>query len=1372
MLRIFILLISLFFCIHSYGIQPNIVNFKNIDNKKGLSQNGITSIFQDRDGYMWFGTHYGLNRYDGINIKTFYAGNSFNELSDNTINSITQDFAGNIWIATEQGLTVYNPITHKLYNLKKYNPKNSVFGQHIQSIKLIDGKIMFTSQNGLWSISSGKELFTDENTKSICEKSIRYKISASLDLESLKIHEKDKNGNYWLTNKNQVILTKISSNKLIILTKIRIEPSADVTISAFFQDNFSNIWIGTQNKGLFHLKGDKGNYLVTKIYPKKDSTVNFSRIANILQDHQNNLIVTSRADGAIKINKEALRNNDFTSSTITAIDLPTRKIKSIFISRDKTLWIGSLGNGVFFQNNSGLKFKNYQIKDYKNNSIVSNTRSIIKDENGNLWVGTLFEGLFIYDTTNQLIVKSILNGKSIFALSKIDNKHILVGASDGLYLVTFEKNNYITKKLNTNNKTNPIVFSIAHVKNHYWLGTDNNLMSFTLTNDFELMNLVTYKNLTPSSLNSINFVRIVKYDPAHNFLWIGTQTKGLVVAKLNNDFTINNFSHYNQNLNSLDNNDYICDILLDNKNNSWVGTKNGLFQIKLNKDGVASKIKKITIREGLPSNLIQSIETDKQENIWIGTNRGLVKLNQAYKTTIYDINDGIQNYEFTEHSCYSDSNGLLYFGGIDGISSFSPNKTKQVNYNEPVNISDIIINGINVNDRRPKNDSSSLKLRHFENNLKINFLSPNYYNQKNCKYSYILEGFDENWLIASANTHEVNYKNLPPGNYTFKMKVSNEDGKWESEFTSLSIVIKPLFWLTFPAFCLYLIVLYFLIKLISSITKKRLDKKNKEQLEKQYQEQMERINKSKLEFFINISHEIRTPLTLILCSIEKLISNFKLNPKQEKEALTIDKQVNNLLELTNELLAIHKMETGNYQLKVQKNEMISFLKNIKVIFKSLAKSKEIKISIESFEPELFIWFDKNALGKIMYNLVSNAIKHTSNGGRIIIKAFPSADKGFLIIKVIDNGSGIDPNYISKIFNRFYHHGGNMDRYVNGFGIGLSLTKSMVELHKGTISVTSEMNIGTTFTLNLPLDENTYSNEEKSDRILWDNDMPRTLSTTDFDENDEVVNDELVAKNIEFNAEKPTILYVDDNIDLIENMADYFSGNYNIYTAENGEIGVKMANELQPDIIISDVVMPIINGLELCKILKNDIKTSHIPIILLTSQGDMNTQFEGVNSGADYFVPKPFNIKILNLTIKNLIESRNKVKNLFLNNKYEDAGDLTTNSKDKEFIEKLLKYVNDNIEVDNLNIINIADEFSMSRSTFFRKVKIITGTTGKEFIDSVRLKKATALLLESDLNISEVAYSIGHSNPQYFSKWFKSHCKMSPSEYILKNKLKD
>ena len=1370
--RILTLLITLFFCIHSYGIQSYVINFKKIDNNQGLSLNGITSIFQDRDGYMWFGTQYGLNRYDGINIKNYYAGNSFNELSDNIIVSILQDRSGNIWIATEQGVTVFNPITQKFYNLKKYNSKNSVFSQNILSIKLIDGKIMLTTSKGLWSLNPGTNLFTEENIKSICENIVHYKINYGINIESIKICLKDKNENYWLTTKNQVIIAKISNNQLVVKDKIRIDPFVEVNIASFYQDNFLNTWIGTQNNGLYHLKENKGTYLVSKIYPKNNSIINFSRISNIIQDRDNNLIVTSRGNGAILIPKELLKTNNFTNSSINPIDLQTQKIKSIYLSRDKTLWVGSLGNGVFYQNNSGLKFTNYQIKDKKNNSIVNNTRSIIKDYFGNLWMGTLFEGVYIYDTTNQKVVKNLFSGKSVFALSKIDKNHILAGTSDGLYVVTFDKNNFSTKKLNTDNKIDAIIFSITHAKNQYWIGTDNNLISFTLTNDFEIANIVNYKNKIVNPTNSLSFIRVVKYDPKHNTLWVGSQTMGLIMAKLNSDFTIKKLYNIHNYSNKLEKNEYIGDINLGSKNNCWVGTRNGLIEIKLSKNGSISEIKKFTVSNGLPSNLIQSLQSDNQGDLWIGTNRGLVKLNHSYSVNNYDKNDGIQDNEFSEHSCYSDADGLLYFGGIHGVSKFVPNQIKYSKYTEPVNLKDIIVNGINANNRRPLNDSIPLSLSHQERNIKINFLSPNYINPKNCKYSYILEGYDKEWNFTTSNVYFAGYKNLPTGNYTFKIKASNEDGSWNANYTSLNIEIRPSFWTSFTAIILYLIILYVLIFLISTITKKRIEKKNKEQLEKQYHEQMEKINESKLEFFINISHEIRTPLTLVFCSIEKLISNFVLNSKQKKEVLTIEKNVNNLLELTNELLAIHKMETGNYQLKVQKSDIISFFKNIKIAFKALAKSKNIKISIDAYQPEVLIWFDRNALGKIIYNLISNAIKHTNKGGKIVIKISPTSNNSFLAIDIIDNGAGIDANFLSKIFNRFYHHGGNMDRYVNGFGIGLSLTKSLIELHKGTISVSSELHKGTTFTLNLPLDENTYSAEEKSDRILWDNDLPRALIATDFDESDIDVNDKLVDKNVEFNAEKPTILYVDDNLDLLENMADYFTDNYNIYTAENGEIGIEMANNLQPDIIISDVVMPVMNGLELCKTLKHDIKTSHIPVILLTAQGDMNTQFEGVQSGADYFVPKPFNIKILNLTIKNLIESRNKFKNLFLTNKYEDAGDITTNSKDKEFIEKLLKYVNDHIEEDNLNIINIADEFSMSRSTFFRKVKVITGTTGKEFIDSVRLKKATTLLLESDLNISEIAYAIGHSNPQYFSKWFKSHCKMSPSEYILKNKLKD
>lgn len=1368
MSKFFATIFILFFNFQVIASQHLDVKFKNLNNRQGLSYNGVTTIFQDRDGYMWFGTHYGLNRYDGLNIKTYFSGNSKNTLSENTINSIVQDAAGNLWIATEVGISVFNPLTETFYNLNIYAKKNSVFSHNIKSIKVIDGQILFSCQKGLYKFNPGNGLFTDKIAQAICMKINKYKINSTINLESAKIYKKDKNDSFWLSTKNTIIVGKIINNQLVIIDTISIANPNKVEITAFFEDHFSNLWVGTENDGLYLLKEVKGKFSSIKIYPNNNTNKVFSRITEIIHDNLNNLIVASRSDGAITIPKKELVQKKFI--TINKIDLESQKIRSIYLSRDNTLWIGTLGNGVYFQNDSGLKFKNYHIKDESNNSIINNTRSITKDYYNRLWTGTLFEGLFIYGSNNQNLQTTLLSGKSIFALSKIDKNHMMVGSSDGLYIVTYDEANFAIKKLILNIKTKTVVFSIAKVKNQYWIGTDNGLLSFKLSPTFQIADQNSYKNGVLFPSNAITTIRVVKYDSKHNYLWIGSQTNGLIKVELNNDFSIKKVFSINSYMDNSEISNYICDIFIDIKDNYWIGTRNGLIHLQLTKNGAVSEIKNYTDKNGFPSNLIQSIEADINGNLWIGTHKGLIKFNKkSFDITSYDINDGVQDYEFSEHSSYSDTNNVFYFGGINGVSQFSTNHINYVKTSEAVYIKDVFSNGININKNRTNNKDNQLILSHFDNNIKINYISPNFTNPKNIKYKYILEGKDKEWISATPNIHTAEYLNLPNGDYKFKVKSSNEDGTWKTDYTTLNIKIKPSFWLTFPAVLIYLILLSLLVFLISTITKKQVDRKNKEILEKQYNDQMEKINTSKLEFFINISHEIRTPLTLILCSIEKLVSNFNLTPKQQKETLTIDRNVNRILELTNELLSIRKMETGNYQLKVQQSDIIQFIRNIKIAFKGLAKQKGIKISIVSDETELLMWFDRNALEKIIFNLISNGIKYSNEGGTIQIHIKTSINKNFITLNFIDNGIGIDSKHISQIFNRFYHHGGNIDRYVNGYGIGLSLTKSLVELHKGTILVKSELNKGSIFTLTLPLKEDLFTTEEKIDRAIWDDNLFSTIDSTPFDKK------EIGADNIEFEDkineedDRPIILYVDDNVELLENMADYFSEFYKVYTAGNGEEGVKMANSISPDIIISDIVMPIMDGFELCTILKNDINTSHIPIILLTAKGDIDSQFHGIQSGADYFIPKPFNIKLLSITIKNLIDSRNKLKELFVNNKYENIEDITTNSKDKEFIEKLLKYVNENIEEESLNINNIADVFAMSRSTFFRKIKAITGTTGKEFIDSVRLKKATKLLTNSDLNISEIAYAIGHSNPQYFSKWFKSHYKISPSEYILKYK---
>ena len=1370
--RIYSLLILIFFLNNYQGLSQTKVLFKKIDNKQGLSQNGVLAIFQDKDGYMWFGTHYGLNRYDGFTFKSYYRGDSYNDLCGNTIQSILQDSAGNIWIATIEGITVFNPVTEIFYNLNKYSKKESVFKQTILSMKLIDSNILMSSNDGIWKFNPGKQLFTDISAKNICNTIDNYKLQASLKLEGIRVYQKDQQNNYLLIANNHVIVSKIIDKKLLVIDEIVLDSKNPIEVTTLYKDSFSNFWAGTAKHGLYQLKESKGNYSTIKIYPQKTKAF-FSRITDIIQDEKSKLWIISRSDGVIAIPKEKLERNTFVPITFDEFEIPSKRIRSIYKSRDNTLWLGTLGRGIFFYNSSGIKFKNYQfsneLSNSSNSSLNNYSRSISNDRYNRLWFGTLFEGLFIYDREKEKIIKYLLNNLSIFSLSEVDQNHYLAGTSDGLYLITHDKNKIKTDKVLFDNKVEGVVFSICKKSNKYWIGTSNKLLSFVLSDDFKLSQVVTYNDKLLIDLKSQNTIRCVKYDQNQNCIWIGTEMNGLVKAELDSKDNISRFVSFNKIYKDYSISKYISDIYIDNDNNYWIGTRNGLVHFRINKKGDFSDMGIYTTQNGLPSNMIQSIQSDKKRNIWLGTNRGLVKFNKFSHDIInYDINDGIQDYEFAEHASYVDNNSILYFGGINGVSQFSPEHMNTDSITEPVFIQNIFINGINAKEIKGLETTNYIVLPHSSNNLKFSFISFNYQNPSKCKYAYMLDGYDKDWIYCTSENRNAEYANLKKGNYIFKVKASNHDGVWNTNFTAIPLEIQASFWQTFPAFLLYSFILFILIFFVSSITKKRVQKKHAELLEKEYHEKIEKVNQAKIQFFINISHEIRTPLTLIMCSVEKLIEHFKINKEQEKEVGSIEKNISHMLNLTNELLEIQKIESGDYQINVRKDNIIEFLKNIIITFEPLADRQKIKLIFTGFEYDVIIWHDANLLIKAFNNLISNAIKYTKSGGTIEVSTTRSHNNEFLYINVSDDGIGIEKENVSKIFNQFYHVAGNSESYEKGFGVGLSLTKNLIELHKGTISISSEPGIGSTFTIGLPLQDNVYSNEEKADRGFWDTGYTSVLSSIENSISDETTpslnnNEEIV------DPSKFTILYVDDNKELVDKISQYLSEKYNVLVASNGKIGIEMAIQFQPDVIISDIIMPFKDGFELCRDLKNDVNTSHIPIILLTARGDSESQFRGIEIGADHFFPKPFNINLLDLSIKNLIESREKLRQLFINNTYHNPNEITTNSRDAEFLEKLLKYVDEHIDEPDLNINSLAQIFAMSRSTFFRKIKAITGTTGKDFVDSIRLKKAAHLLISSNMNISEVAYTVGHSNPQYFSKWFKAFYKVSPSEYILKHK---
>lgn len=1361
---LFVVVICLFF-VQVQGKRIDQISFKNINNAHGLSQNGINSIFQDREGYLWFGTHYGLNRYDGFEIKNYYRGNTKNDLSGNIIQSILQDSIGNIWVATTEGVSIFNPQSEQFFNLNQYAAIDNVCRHSILSMKLIDDNIFISSAEGLWQINPLNELITDSLAQRICSDLYCKRILHNKQLSSIKIFSKDSSNTFWLIANNKVVSSKILKNRLLVIDEIQIDSLHPRQITTIYNDSIGNIWVGTATHGLYRIAESKGKYYSTKIYPKNSTNDSFKLVSSITQDNENNLWVTSKGDGVVIIPQNTTDSKEVNFIRLNEQKLSGQKIKSIFISKDKTVWLGSLGNGVYCYNRNGIEFKNHRIKD--NNTSIQNIRSISKDSFGRLWFGTLYEGLYLYDYSLKKITASLLKNNSVFALEKIDNNNYLAGCSDGLFHVKLNANSIKVKHLNFKNiKSIGTVFTICSKGAKYWIGTKKNIISFRLSENYKIVAEYVYDNSTLINSKLRNTIRCLKFDKYRNCLWIGGERSGLMKAELNHNDKITGFVSISTLLKNADSiSKYICDINIDNNNNCWIATRNGLAFLKSSEDNSLTTCRIFSAKDGLPANLIQSIKFDGNNNLWIGTNRGLVKFRiDSNEIITYDTNDGIQGLEFSEHSAFIDSDSTFYFGGTKGVTEFSPQSTKPNRQINRVEITDFYVNGHKLD---TLNSPQVYTLKHFENDFKLYFNSFNYINPTKCKYAYRLVGYNSDWKFTSALKRYAEYSNVPPGEYIFQVKSSNEDGVWNNQISTIDIEITPSFWSTIPAFLIYTALLIILVTAVYSITKKRVQKRQQAILDEQYRKKIENINQAKLQFFINISHEIRTPLTLIVCAVEKLLTSLNPNQKQKKEIKTIDRSINNLLQLTNELLEIRKIETGYYQLLVSKNDLISFLKETLNTFEPLASKRMLKLTFESSIPILETYFDTNALQKVIHNLISNAIKYTDKEGSITLKVKLIRNNTFVEVSVIDNGIGINKEHLSKIFEPFYHSN-NQITNEKGFGIGLSLTKTLIQLHKGFINASSEEGIGTKVAFAIPLNDDLYTANDKADNaVLQEASLIEIEQAEEHTENKKYNDNPILIDNDALSM--PTILYVDDNEELLNNIKDYLSAEYNVITALNGKVGFELAKRHLPDVILSDIIMPEVNGFEFCTILKNNVITSHIPVILLTARGDLENHYKGIETGADYFIPKPFNIKLISLRIKQLIESRNKLKELFTSNQYTTSSEITTNKKDEQFLDKLIRYVNENMSEPNLNINFIADSLGMSRSTFFRKIKAITGTTGKEFIDSIRLKKATKLLLESDLNISEIAYDTGHANPQYFTKWFKSHYNLSPTDFIKKNK---
>ncbi|WP_282148804.1 hybrid sensor histidine kinase/response regulator transcription factor [Algibacter lectus] len=1342
----------LVFCINiACFSQINDYPFTHLSTTDGLSQSSAIAIEQDNLGQIWIGTRDGLNKYDGTKFTVYRTkDNISSSISNNDILCIKEDTNGFIWIGTYNGLN-------------KYNPKTDTFTRYFHST----GETSLIN-NTIWVI----EEFSNG--------SIGIGTSAGLSIYN---NSTDSFKNYLNSStKNDEFASHVLS---IIETKN------------------NSIYIGT-TKGL--IKNININTFNFQPVAKTEALY----IQDIIETPQNNLLLATRTKSVLQYNPYSkIITPYFLEKTIKQ---PENNIRQLQYDTLGELWIGTYNGLQISDKNKNITLLKTDISDP--NSLSKNSiKSIFKDKKGSIWIGTYYGGINIWDTSNNdftninqkpdgtglsyNVVSSIenynnhlfigteggginrlnLNNNIITYLNKKDRPEILnnnikslfLSKNNNLWIGTFNSGVAIyNPKLDTFNTTilspkikrhlkDVGIYTIKQDNTSIWLGTfGKGLIKYNITE--KTFKSYVFEENSKQSLSS-NLVRTIKIDSKKN-IWVGTERGLNMITPKGNIDTF----FYKENLKTGDD---ILSIFEDDTKNIWVGTKaKGLFKYS------NYKFKSIPIIiNGTIVSSIHSIIANQENELWLSTNQGLIKYNSnTNKSIIFNQKKGLINNEFNDNSSLKIGHSKFYFGGPSGITYFNTKQLEINNYAPQVIITDFKIKNksVNLNDKthilkQTIPFTKNLTLDYNQGNFSISFSIPNYINSNNNNYKYRLKGLQNDWIETMENNASYTIQN--PGDYIFEVKGANSDGVWNTTPTELKIKVTPAPWKSWWAFILYslliLSALYFLMSTLKSKTKLQTELK----LEHLEVERTKETNKAKLEFFTNISHEFRTPLTLILGPLQQILNDYKGTSAMYKKLLVVESSANHLLHLINRLMDFRKLENKVFLLEAAEGNIVKFLKEIYLSFSEYAKDGGYNYSFHTTEDQILVYYDRYKLERVFYNLISNAFRYTPKNGTIEINISQENDN--IIIDVIDSGVGIAPEYRDKIFERFFEVSTNKkpdNDYNQGTGIGLSIVKNIISLHKGDISVMdNKNNIGSIFSIKLPIGRTHLTDDEIITNFKFSDDVSQY--TNQLNENAITIEDDITEQPS--SGEKPTILLVEDHKPLRKFMKSILKNEYHILEAENGKTALKAAQTEKIDIIISDVVMPKMAGTELCKHIKKDIRTSHIPIILLTSRSALIYKLEGLESGADDYLSKPFDVNEFKLRIRNQLETRNRLKQKLTSSDTLIQNDVIVTSIDEKLYKKALQIIENNIGNEDFDIPFFCSELAVSRTMLFIKIKAWTNFTPNEFIQHFRMQRAAQLLEQGKLNISQVSYKVGFKNPKYFSKCFQKKFSETPTQYSNK-----
>lgn len=1353
-------------CLLSQGKFDN-YQFRSI--QETTSKRAITSIIQDKNGFIWIGTNgTGLYRYDGVNYFGYEYNKKPGSLNSNFIYATFLDADNNLWIGTDDGLCLYN---RDLDNFTKINIEDVIRKGYDEPITV---KTIIQDNNGNLILGTyGFGLFK-LNIKTLQASLVQSKVLKKFDL-LIKSSVKNKQGIVYLgTNYGLLELDLNGKVKQVYKDKFKREPLLD-DIENLVIDKFGYIWLGTTENGLIKIKPETDNYQF------ENYAITKNKILSIIESSQDYIICGTENDGLLVVNYKGQVLQKYLHSKYNDFSLKSNSVWSLYEDKEKRLWLGYFNKGLGVFDKPNNKFNSLESLVNNDNSLqTSYVTSVIKDKKGNLLISNEGGGLDIYNLSNKSYIHVNKNNQNYYSgLDAVDIQTIFIDSKQNIWIGSWDRGIYFLKNgttrfanyntVNTTGLKSNRIFSFSEdSKGRIWIGTfikglhyfDNKSNTFVHCDS---------KAFTDNSLDKA-FIRKVFVD-SDDILWVGTilglyqvslkEESGFKVTKMR-DAMFKDKTKYN----SIQT---ILSIYESNDKTIWIGTDGeGLFNYnKKNK-----RFSNYNDFPGFKEKSVRAIIADNNGSLWISGGSGLTKLDfKNKKSTNFNKDDGLVDNDFNNNAVFKDGNGELYFGSYEGVNYFNPNEIKKAEKAPRLYFSDFKLFNRSV---KPNEDASPLTkviaqtkeitLDHTQSVFTIEYVGINYNYSKKNQYAYYLEGFEKDWNYV-GNNRTATYTNLAPGNYVFKVKSANADGSWSNDQLELKIKILPPWWKTIWAYLLYTSILVFLIIYFNKIYQNRFKAGQAIILEKEKSIQSEKLNNKKLQFFTNISHEFRTPLTLIINPLEDILRSKNLSPEIHNKLKIVHKSSDRLSRLINELMDFNKLEFNKIFLQARKIEVVAFTQGIIGYFDEEAAARNITINFESKFDELEDWLDPKMLEKILFNIISNAFKFTPDNGSITIAIDKSdPDNSLLIngnkvpsfsITITDTGSGIHKKDLKRIFDRFYQVNNVNKDYYGSTGIGLEVVKEFIELHKGKINVESKIEEGTKFTVTFPLGKSFYKKSEIVDAVFKvEKSKNKFLSESFNNESDDTESTNQIAENDVVETTKPyTILIVEDNPELRNYLKHELSKLYKVIVAENGQKGYELAVQKLPDLIITDVIMPVMDGLQLCKNIKGDLKTSHIPLLMLSAKAMVKDRLEGIDSGADMYLSKPFELDILKSSLAQLITSRQIMFKKFYSGITKDGKEKTT-SLDNDFIQKILAFINENISEPELSVELLSSKIFLSRSQLYRKIKTLTGVSVNEFIRNVRLEKAKQLIEKGNNNINEISYKVGFTSPSYFTKCYK------------------